>query len=157
MELKEFLQAMLGGKDMEGRGHMPTGDQWRPLDVSEALTMFGNSPSLVRIAPTLKPVDMSVFIDSGIDCEFSHSSDFTRVTIGRIGSIAGETFNCHTGNSFTSHSKCRPRLDHWHSMNNCPDINIVQKLEMAGFDVTEDDCHIKVSLSDSRCYPWEAS
>lgn len=69
------------------------------------------------IVSAKKPIDLSVLIDSGIDCEFSGEKTSTRIDkLEGFRSVAG-SYNLKyvpraTGNTY---DRCIPRMNHWHS------------------------------------------
>lgn len=71
---------------------------------------------LTPIKPSPKKIDMSVCIESGIDCEFSDKKDFTEDNISKLYGLT--TYNSiatfHDGrNKYRNH--CRPRFNHIHA------------------------------------------
>ena len=80
-----------------------------------------NSPSwdiedAYRIKPSLKPVDLSVLIDSGIDCEFSFkgSNQWSINTLHHLVSCSKKpTYHVRRDNQ--GYTKCRPRMNHVHA------------------------------------------
>ncbi len=161
MELKELCQAIANGQQVQ-ISHSPA-HSFINTTAESALNHFLEAgKNCVRIAPTLKPVDMSVLVDSGIDCEFSGVECFADPAVGQISAIGDEKGGYLRG--MTRYGYCRPRLDHWHSPKNCGGIPMIWKrLVEAGFDVELDEDANYVHAfrisgeSKGRCYPWEAS
>lgn len=122
----------------------------------------------IRIAPALKPVDMSVLVNSGIDCEFSDCKFSAGAPIGQLTGLStkGEQhYNSSTGSCWPH---CRPRQDYWHSLHNCPVLDgegpfstkTFNNLRGAGFDVRHGESgkiFYFTGVLVGRCYPWEAS
>lgn len=68
----------------------------------------------VRIKPQLTPVDLSVLIDSGIDCEFTDHKGGKYLS--RLAEIKGGYYWADQElYGMGGEAECRPRLDHWHS------------------------------------------
>ena len=59
----------------------------------------------------LKPVDLSVLIDSGIDCVGGGG------TIGKLTAIHGHSDGnvCYEFDGVLNTDQCRPRMSHWHN------------------------------------------
>ena len=77
---------------------------------------MGCSKDVWRIKPTKKVIDLTVLIESGIDCEFSDdfSSHLTIGTLLRITDCASYPYE--TDNSKDEvHGECRPRMNHIHA------------------------------------------
>ena len=157
MDKNDFLDAMLNRKAIEGlcNSSIPGEPQkWRLLDDSDSFAIMATNPGLLRVRPTLKPVDMSVLIGSGIDCEFSDGDNW-RPWSSLLGKIeGGRFFPQHSG--FQAFGTCRPRQDYWHSLLNCSKM-LCSQLASAGFDITKDCEHYSVLIhgtADDYCYPW---
>ena len=155
MELKELCRSILNGDNLALNG--------KSVNTERALRAYLDGYELT-IAPTLKPVDMSVLIDSGIDCEFGEG--VYRV-IGSLHSIDdGDSHKyglCGTGHF---HQYCRPRLDYWHSCGNMQNESaqiMAEKLFSAGFNCQLGFGNMSLfidaerPLLDGHCYPWQAS
>ena len=68
--------------------------------------------------PKLKKIDMSVCIESGIDCEFSDlKSDYGHTYIGNLLNIISGIEDKYVA-KIDNYSYCRPRMNHVHG---CPD------------------------------------
>lgn len=66
----------------------------------------------------LKPVDLSVLIKSGIDCEFSDAGfkgECDRYPVGPLTHITEGTPNKYWINAGCFFTSCRPRKNHWHN------------------------------------------
>ena len=132
--------------------------------------------------PTKKPVDLSVLIDSGIDCEFLNEHG-TKVSIGKLVAFQDKPkqYMGDTG-SITpiSAEHCRPRMNHIHAWQggDCPlPEGFIVKLYLRDGQVEKaGDCFLTswthdwphkgcgmsdiiafevVGLADGYCYPWE--
>ena len=69
--------------------------------------------------PKLKPVDLSVLIESGIDCEFSKDEAFEYFHIDKLSAL-GETHSDNYPSFIRSRTMtrmlcCRPRMNHLHA------------------------------------------
>lgn len=116
-----------------------------------------------KLEPELKPVDMSVLVNSGIDCVFWdwHGREYMDFLI-KIGK-GDATF----GSSKGLEPKCKPRMNYWFSAENFDDtFNLIDRLEKAGFvlgksylRLDDGDLHLKAfkikGLQDGCCWPWE--
>ena len=110
-ELVEFYQKVADGSCAEVSHE---GKQWD--------TAFGG-PNLYsnkenwRIKPAQKIIDISHFIKSGIDCEFSDSEVFLQ--IGKLTGIQNGEF-CK--DNYQGFNYCRPRMNHkmYHDGGECP-------------------------------------
>ena len=112
-ELSDFYQKVADGGEAEFR-------------VSEGWCRSGFSPSLGsvrqdwRIKPTKKVIDLSVLIESGIDCEFSDSGD-KNWHINKVaeGIYQGSLYSTELGEYF---EQCKPRMNHKHAWQSgeCP-------------------------------------
>lgn len=98
-----YLEYSRGGKDLCIKGTI--------ID----LEMVSADDFKVRDKPK-KPVDLSVLIKSGIDCEFGGDTE-EYSGIGKLLRIKGELFyKSKTANpDIVYWCRCRPRMDHWHS------------------------------------------
>ena len=77
---------------------------------------LGSSKDIWRIKPTKKVIDLSVLIESGIDCEFNDDIG-DRTTIGKLLEINEYHFYPYTtGNSRADeYEQCQPRMNHKHA------------------------------------------
>ncbi len=161
MDKNGFLRAMLAGEMIEGWTNSATpGDLklWRILDDKEAFTMFAERNDSVRVRPTLTPVDMSVLVGSGIDCTFTGGGDYRH---GPLIGICGENYHLGTDSgAHSAHSRCRPRMDHWHSLMNIKRGSaseaVTDDLVSAGFELQFLNGSIKITLQEGYCMPWES-
>jgi hypothetical protein len=77
------------------------------------------------IKPAKKIIDLSVLIDSQIDCEFSDTPDFKELYISKMIKTDWRTCidynSCHN-NMYGGTSYCRPRMNHKHAWDGgeCP-------------------------------------
>lgn len=120
MKLTELAQAIEDGKTIQIMDH-----GWRDMDRTSALkNAFSicdtNCSTSIRIKPEVTPIDLSVLIQSGIDCEFSSFAPAIGATIGILESINAIDQRLYVGNVDGSggnkdYNLCRPRMYHWHS------------------------------------------
>ena len=113
-ELVDFYQKVADGDEAEFR-----------VDCTNKL-WFGTcaSPNLSsarqnwRIKPTKKVIDLSVLIDSQIDCEFKDDIS-ERTNIGKLLEITNPDLHMYpyiVGNSAHNHyAQCQPRMKHIHA------------------------------------------
>lgn len=116
------------------------------------------------LTPKKRPVDMSVFVGSPIDCEFSKLEDFSEYTIGRYAERNAFFYKTreHSDNHY---DYCNPRMNYRLSIDLFANDRLcglfIEKLENAGFEL---DCNyfdgylrsFKVTgLRDGFCWPWE--
>ena len=161
----EVLRAIADGKEVEFHGVL----QWeKPKNINP----ISNPEYLWRIKPTKTPVDLSVLIDSGIDCCF-WNFDEERKTIDRLTGIYTRKLKYSDG--WTLWKFCRPKVGYWYSWRGgkypLPKGFVVDVLrrdgsqdrlthiEPAEWVHEEWMCDIiafKVDgLADGYCYPWE--
>jgi len=123
MKLIELAQAFEDGKTVQvapehtppGMGYRVTGDKWvDTVGHQHALKYWMNNSDSVRIKPELKPIDLSVLIQSGIDCEFLDENSRTWYIAGALHSLDGKPL-CYYNALHRESYKCRPRMNHWHS------------------------------------------
>lgn len=134
-------------------------------DVNQ-IEMIKNTGSKIQeaIKPKKTPVDMSVLIDSGIDCIF-HNAEGEFIDI--LSRIDGSWFiseDCH-GNLCTEFLQCKPRMNYWFSACNFIDVDqLIDNIVESGFRVCtirNDDGGIEafkilgVNVAEDRCWPWE--
>ena len=115
--LSDFYQKVADGGEIQVdlRGSLDSKPEW-------VHSVYGPRPNCLeslywRIKPTQKVIDLSVLIESGIDCEFW---DFSRTHLALIGPLSRITsfknYSYETGNSSNrAHEKCRPRMNHIHA------------------------------------------
>jgi hypothetical protein len=149
-ELADFYQQVADGGEAEFRNH-PT-EQW------SIRTSFSPSLSSIhqnwRIKPAKKVIDLSVLIDSQIDCEFRDGIG-ERPNIGKLLEIKGDCWDMYpytTGNSSHNHyAQCQPRTKHKHAWQDgeCP--------LPEGFEAKvwlHSGGHTIVTNMDSDCWGW---
>ena len=167
-EMIAVMQAYEDGKQIEGK-------LWHDPDWYNVEKPLWDWDSFVyRIKPTKKPVDLSVLIDSGIDCEFSIFSNL----FGKIDKL--EDINHFEKAKYASDEKlwhqCRPRLNHIHAWQGgeCPlpegfmvkvwfrdgqdDVMEATKWGVHWRGDKDGDDIIAfevVGLADGYCYPWQ--
>jgi hypothetical protein len=76
-----------------------------------------------RFEPTKKIIDLSVLIESGIDCEFEDNSSWEVTTIGKLYSLDTSNFLPYVlGSKQVSFKYVRPRMNHKHAWQggDCP-------------------------------------
>ncbi len=112
------------------------------------------------LKPKLKPVDMEVFVKSGIDCIFTDESE----SHNHIEHLISINFDReYVSAQDLEWDRCRPRMHYWFSCINFKNpITLVQELTDAGFDIetrfTKEGGlqHFKITeLLDGYCRPWE--
>ena len=119
--------------------------------------------------PTKKVIDLSVLIESGIDCEFSDHTNF-HLVLKRSLIEARETgtgrFRCELRDLW---KYCRPRMNHKHAWlhNNCPIEGFVVRAWFDKEDFTTVDTSFNIinwnnviwveflELEDGYVMPWE--
>lgn len=102
-------------------------------------------------------------IDCGLDFEF-RDLDNEDWVIGKLVSISKQMSNGKEipikywkaqGNSGCWYEQCRPRMNNWLSIVDCP-VDIQTRLINAGFSVYRQGDSIFIEgLHNSRCYPWQ--
>jgi hypothetical protein len=110
-ELADFYQKVADGGEIEKHNEYIVAGPF--LDANR----------LWRIKPAKKVIDMSVLIDSQIDCEFSDEFS-TYITIGKLLNISTDlNYPYETGNSADEvYGECIPRMNHKHAWQggDCP-------------------------------------
>ena len=115
--LSDFYQKVADGGEIE---YQSTNDSWSHKDIGPNLL---GSLDNWRIKPTKKVIDLSVLIESGIDCEFQSRSTAYWV-VGKLRhQVSGSkrpTYHIHRGNQ--GFAKCQPRMNHKHAWQggDCP-------------------------------------
>ena len=112
-ELADFYQKLADGGEIETCFGKPVSSIWHSTTCSPHIESYTSN---WRIKPTKKVIDLSVLIESGIDCEFSDdfSSHLTIGTLLRITDCASYPYE--TDNSKDEvHGECRPRMNHIHA------------------------------------------
>lgn len=166
----EVVIAHLNGQEIEfkGRAGPVGGHVWRPAELGtttldEIIDCAGNGR--FRIKPKLVPVDMSVLVDSGVDCEFLSSTGTILLICKLAAGMGAASQPYRSGVIGGCFSQCRPRMNHWHSTANCGESgpDVVLRLRDAGFNVEYDasDAAFYIvadkALCDGRCWPWDAT
>ena len=119
MELKELCQAAVDGKQIQFKERVLE-DCWVDVPISEALTSHinGHKQWEFRTKPELEPVDLSVLIESGIDCEFSDYRATKTIPIirklARIRKGAGDEAP-YVDQAVIRWNYCKPRMNHIHA------------------------------------------
>ena len=119
MKLTELAQAMEDEKPIEAAN---CDGAWFTQDKRDVILMaWMQNPNSVRIKPEKKPIDLSVLIQSGIDCVFWDGS------IGVLSEISSAPqYHMRVGteksHGYTPYSECRPRMNYWHNWQggDCP-------------------------------------
>ena len=108
-ELADFYQKVADGGEAEFRANY-TNKQWFSSSGSPSLSSVRQD---WRIKPTKKVIDLSVLIDSQIDCEFDNGA-----VIAKLVSVKED----YEGIFYSSNHKkaqdyrdCRPRMNHIHA------------------------------------------
>tara|TARA_B110000977_G_C10941837_1_gene441184 strand:+ start:152 stop:715 length:564 start_codon:yes stop_codon:yes gene_type:complete len=113
-ELSDFFKQVADGGEIEFREVMG----WRPTIFSPSL---GSSFMQWRIKPTKKVIDLSILVNSGIDCEFSIHADFHFLLNRKLIEVPKADVNLLDGTAhFGCESSClwqycRPRMNHIHA------------------------------------------
>ena len=112
-----------------------TGQEYEAWPPSSSINWWSLNPITKK-----KPVDMSVFVGSGIDLEW-----FT----------SGQWCGCYMTDE--PNSRYRPRMDYWFSILNLTDDYMLSKLERAGFKLAYKGVgSFKITgLKEGYCWPWE--
>jgi hypothetical protein len=170
-ELTDFYQTVADGDEAEYR-----------IDCTNKL-WFGTcaSPNLSsarqnwRIKPAKKVIDLSVLIDSQIDCEFRDDIG-ERTNIGKLLEIKDDDWDMYpyiTGNSADKYyEQCQPRMNHIHAWQGgecpLPEGFVVKVWFRSGGDTTvtipsglywgansETMAFEVLGLADGYVFPWE--
>jgi hypothetical protein len=135
-----------------GKSQYTNGDGWH--DADGGLCFHSIEYEWRVVMPTvLTPVDMSVLVGSGIDCEFW---DLKGVYNGHLVAITSAPEYRAIGDFW---DRCKPRMNYWFSCKNFKSSStIVENLELAGFVV--ESCiaftHFQITgIAEGRCWPWE--
>lgn len=174
MDIKELAQAILDNEQLQVLCAEPP-SEWGRVAAHEAVQAWVGSPDSVRLKPPPPtPVDLSVLVESGIDCTFS-ADGVNPEYVGALDGINGATHAHLYRDGGESHKYCTPRMDdHWHAWNggDCPlpgGLNIeVRRHGMPGeYERTTAygpvKCEFKSSiyafkvtgLADGYCWPWD--
>ena len=153
LTLVELAQAITDGEAIEIYG--PGG--WGKVETKvDAFPLWGMDSSCVRIKPKLKPVDLSVLFDFGIDCEFS--SDGVEWLVGFLADIDSVCNYPYARAPKGRWFYCRPRMSYWASScnGNYPCGEVVSVLRGAGFATSRcGDSFIVEGLIEGFTWPWE--
>ena len=108
--LSDFYQKVADG----GEAQLKIDEEWANLFVGGP--SLGSSNAKWRIKPTKKVIDLSVLIDSQIDCEFKDDIS-NRTNIGKLLEITNDdSYPYTTGNSRADeYEQCQPRMNHVHA------------------------------------------
>jgi hypothetical protein len=147
---KHYQDVMEGGKSQYTHGDGWHDTEWGPC--------FHSIESQWRVVmpPKVTPVDMSVLVGSGIDCEFW---DLKGVYNGQLVGIT-DAPEYRSLDDFWA--RCQPRMNYWFSAMNFRDVTaLIIKLRNAGFDVERTHTggptiEFRITgIADDRCWPWE--
>ena len=108
-ELSDFYQKVADGGEIQTKF---TDSTWESVTNGPSIT---SSSCLWRIKPTQKVIDLSVLIDSQIDCEFKNSNG-SGVFINKLSRQGDPSMNYRyydgDGDAWES---CQPRMNHKHA------------------------------------------
>ena len=105
--LADFYQKVADG----GEAQLKIDEEWANLFVGGP--SLGSSNAKWRIKPAKKVIDLSVLIDSQIDCEFKDKGAKNwRVSKAFIGLHQESLYGTESGDFF---EQCRPRMNHKHA------------------------------------------
>lgn len=165
--MAELFSALSEGKSLQiKRG---SSGEWE--DTRDYPVVYGDISNW-RVKPELKPVDLSVLIESGIDCEFWDKIGAISTSIKTLTGIDSSLQYPYL-NTAHSYKYCQPRHDYWHVWlgGDCPlprgfvidcmlrngntyENAVDLSWEHAGYG--SDIIAFKVlRLADGYCYPWE--
>ena len=171
-ELADFYQKVADGGEVEFRANC-TDKQWFSASGSPCLSSVRQD---WRIKPTKKVIDLSVLIDSQIDCEFYDELDFDeeQLRISFLTSIDCSRYPYSLGCDV--YSFCRPRMNHKHAWDGgdcplpegfkvkvcmrdnsvrgdmCSHFNWKWSYKAAGSDIIQFEV---LGLADGYVMPWE--
>jgi hypothetical protein len=149
--LSEFYKQVADGGEMQSLYK----NRWSKAESGPDLDY---SPEYWRVVmpPKVTPVDMSVLVGSGIDCEFW---DLKGVYNGQLVGIT-DAPEYRSLDDFWA--RCQPRMNYWFSAMNFRDVTaLIIKLRNAGFDVERTHTggptiEFRITgIADDRCWPWE--
>mgnify|MGYP003642493705 CR=1 FL=1 len=114
-ELSDFYQKVADGGEIEFRAIGV--EDW---EVAYTCPTLG-SPKQWRIKPAKKVIDLSLLVNSQIDCEFSDEGD-TSWSVGTLSNIHARGEYSYTCEQFNEWVYCRPRMNHKHAWDggDCP-------------------------------------
>lgn len=150
--------------------------EWQPIDAP--ISFYENIQ--YRRKPQKEPADLSVLVDSGIDCEFSSKKQFTEMLFGKLERIDAFGYQRLTRIGTSAYTYCRPRLNHIHAWQggDCPlPFNTMVRIHYRDY-VRANESYVKragdcywehrkephgldiiafevIGLADGYCYPWE--
>ena len=177
-ELAGFYQKVADGGEIEYCGScMPI---WVACPCKTRGPKINSSKDNWRIKPTKKVIDLSVLIDSQIDCEFQSSSSMSWA-IGKlrhhVSCSKKPMYHIHWGSQ--GFTKCQPRMNHKHAWDGgeCPlpeGIMVMPHyrkplklrvpvmatdLQWDNWGVNDDIIHFEVleKLADGYVMPYEVS
>ena len=107
-ELSDFYQKVADGGEIEFRAIGV--EDW---EVAYTCPTLG-SPKQWRIKPAKKVIDLSLLVNSQIDCEFSDEGD-TSWSVGTLSNIHARGEYSYTCEQFNEWVYCRPRMNHKHA------------------------------------------
>ena len=117
---------------------------------------------LKRIAtPKKKPVDMSVFVGSPVDCEFSQALEakyWNKGCLDEIGTKGGVTYVLY---QILHYLYCKPRMNYPFSVklwSNAEQVfNFMFDLKNAGFnsELIDNSALMITGVREGFCWPWE--
>ncbi len=166
--LLELLQAHAAGKTVQC---LPSLGGPATCETEDDIARAWLDPGCgVGIKPTLTPVDLSVLIDSGIDCEFWDKGEerHEHKAVWLLGKPTGIAYSAVSGMNY---DYCRPRLDHWHSwgVNRTLPSGLFVEVRrhatpgaLTPVITGEDPCPSDVyavrilKVADGYCWPWGA-
>ena len=109
-ELADFYQKVADGGEIETCFGKPVCSIWHSTTCGPHIESY---TSCWRIKPTKKVIDLSVLIDSQIDCEFKDSCDKKwHVSKADKGLYQESIYGTKSGDYF---EQCRPRMNHIHA------------------------------------------
>ena len=113
-ELSDFYQKVADGGEIQTYVRRSSDSKPEWID-----SVYGPRPNCLefrywRIKPTKKVIDLSVLIESGIDCEFSDSGDDKNWHINKVaeGIYQDSLYGTELGEYF---EQCQPRMNHKHA------------------------------------------
>ena len=112
-ELAVFYQKVADGGEIETCFGKPVSSIWHSTTCSPHIESYTSN---WRIKPTKKVIDLSVLIESGIDCEFKYGGSLTPKAwfIDKLTEIHNEA-NTYKPSLQGYTTYCRPRMNHKHA------------------------------------------
>jgi len=107
------------------------------------------------IEPAKTPVDLSVLVNSGVDCEFWDGNEDIKF-FGMLNNIISDEKYRYIDRE-ESWPYCQPRMNHWMSPLNDQKGRMWDLLREAGFAVETRDYYAYriTGVQEGRCMPWE--